>query len=160
MRSDVGEWGRQLNHRGTEDTEEHRDALVGSDGTLCVPAGENPSRTERERSDSVDLPSGPRAAARSRQAWDGARGSCSMISKFLIIRRQLGELRWTTSRPESHGRKTGAGERGRTPETLASRAEGPAAEARTAGVRVPDLNANGTSLCVPLCSLSLCVEML
>ena len=57
-----------MNHRGTENTEKHRGALVGPDGTLCVPFGGTSARTDRKRSDSVRCPSGSRTSARDRQA--------------------------------------------------------------------------------------------
>ena len=57
-----------MNHRDTENTEEHRVAAPTPADTLCVPAGENSSRTDRKRSDSVRIPSGPRAVAHGCQA--------------------------------------------------------------------------------------------
>ena len=69
-----------MKHRDTESTEEHRGALVEPDGTLRVPPEENSSRTDRKRSDSVRIPSGPRAGARADQAG-------------VALQRSLGEFR-------------------------------------------------------------------
>ena len=57
-----------MNHRDTESTEEHRVAAPTPADPLRVPPGENSSRTDRKRSDSVRIPSGPQAGARACQA--------------------------------------------------------------------------------------------
>lgn len=57
-----------MNHRDTESTEEHRVVVPRPADPLRVSPGEKSSRTDRKRSDSVRVSSGPRAVARACQA--------------------------------------------------------------------------------------------